>query len=170
LKKIKSFLTKKSTKALSLAEVIMALGIISTVMVASISFMISSLIRVQVSELEDQANSLMIKALEVAKSPTRLNIDAAQISTIAPMYFSLNEFNQLISQSQEEIGTCNNINVYNSTTLLDETFRRFPVCLQVIFIPLQDAAARYEVRSKAIFINGEEVREVSLIGYRYDPL
>lgn len=167
-------INKKKKKAATLAEVMIVLGIISTAMVASISVMINSLIRIKINDIEDSANTVMVKALEVAKSPAAIsvseNIDNRTVNV--PIYFLLNTSSQLQLQNNDSINTtCTDNNKYNVKALLPEDITASSqICVQIEIIPRYglENARLYEiiVRSYYTLPNGD-LRANVIKGYRY---
>ncbi|MCA9381298.1 hypothetical protein KC678_03465 [Candidatus Dojkabacteria bacterium] len=168
------FNKNKRKKAATLAEVMIVLGVISTAMVASISIMINSLVRIKINDIEDTANSVMIKALEAAKSPATLSLsqDISAIAVNSSVFFALDESSSLQIQLNDVVNTsCTSQNKYNVSVLLpDDVSSSSEICVQVEIIP------RFGVNSKRIYeiivrsfyvLPSGDVRANVIKGYRY---
>ncbi|MCA9386655.1 type II secretion system protein [Candidatus Dojkabacteria bacterium] len=165
---------QKRKKAATLAEVMIVLGVISTAMVASISIMINSLVRIKVNDIEDSANSVMIKALEAAKSPATISLsqDISAVAVNSSVFFSLDETARLQYEINDTVNTsCTSQNKYNVKTLLpDDVSSNSEICVQIEIIPRLGVNSKriYEivVRSFYVLPNGD-VRANVIKGYRY---
>lgn len=153
------------------------LGIISTVMVASVSVMIRSLVRIKINDVEDAANSVMIKALEIAKSPAILNIsrDISNRPIDSSTYLSLGSEGILnVQDGDSQMNECNEGSEYNVQSLLPEDITNSSViCVQVEIVPkrIPNGDRIYEVTSRTLYIiPGDEVRTNAIKGYRYGGL
>lgn len=169
-------------KAASLTEVMIVLGVISTVMVASVTIMINSMVRIRINEIEDAANSAMILALEITKSPAnvRYNVDVDDSGLFPydiPQYFSISNLegnNMLIYRPGHGVMTaCNGtlLDRYDVSFLLPEDISQNSViCIQVEVTPRRgiNDTRIYEIVVRAIYeIPGGEVRSNVIQGFRY---
>ncbi len=166
---------RKKKKAASLAEVMIVLGILSTVLVASVSVLVNSMLRISINDLEDAANTIMIQALEISKSPvdvlvSDLSIQEAGFETT--QNFSLDitdEGNVLQRQSEGALTECTPNSVYNINSQVRDIQTKSNICLQVRITPLEglDGIRVYRLESEVVFRTPKETRSNSIIGFRY---
>lgn len=64
----------KKLKALGLFEIIIALGVISTTIIISMSAIISTTEGIRRNDIEETANFILVKAIEIARSPTPITL------------------------------------------------------------------------------------------------
>jgi len=128
----------KTKNATSLVEVMVVLAIISVAIVAAISLVVKANTVIKSNEIEDQANSKLIEALEAVKAYDKVIIDnnAWVNSTGVPAYFSLskpaNSATAILTYNFTEVSqlspqTCQQ--PYLVTGL------NFKMCLQVQVVP-----------------------------------
>lgn len=66
---------RKRLKALGLFEIIIALGVISTTIIISMSAIISTTEGMRRNDIEETANFILVKAIEIARSPSPITLD-----------------------------------------------------------------------------------------------
>lgn len=157
----------KTKKGVSLVEVMIVLGIVSTTLVASVSIIAKSLIEVRVNEIEDSVNTALIQTMEIVKSPQDIAVtgDPRLTSYGSANYFKLNtngNSNVLVydAANQTEISNCDANSYYGSEYLITSGIESFNLCLQVIVTPINNnGSIYYNIEAKAIFDlpSGEEV-------------
>ncbi len=177
----------KKLKATSLTEVMIVLGVISTALVASISVLASSIARIKANEIEDSANSFMLQAVELSKSPSPLVLSNGSLNTItqsgsgSQFYFSLAEDSRnnkyLKQETRVDLTECTATSPYNITRLLDQSTASAQVCLRVKITPRTSVPGAvgsrnqkrfYEIESKVVFVLPQETRSNTILGYRYN--
>ncbi len=168
---------RKTKKAASLAEVMIVLGVVSTAMVASISVMVNSLVRIRVNDIEDSSNTVLIQALEIAKSPTGLIIstDISQRPVNNSIYLSLENNDRLsVRAGSGPLISCSETSIYNVNDLLpDDVSASSQVCVQIEIIPRTGINGRriYEIIARSSYIiPGGDVRANVIKGYRYSDV
>ncbi len=173
---------KLKKKASSLAEVMIVLGIISTAMVASISIMVNSLIRIRVNDIEDSANTILIQALEIAKSPTQLRVNA-DLSTIpydSSVFLALGDNDRLQIQRGHSVQgnlinpDCNTSSVYNVNDLLPEDVSASSqICIQLEVTRRRGINDNdvYEITARSKYVvPGGDIRSNVITGFRYSEI
>jgi competence protein ComGC len=164
----------KSKKAASLTEVMIVLGIISTTLVTSVNILISSLIKFQINEIEDTANTIMLEALEIAKSPSSILVSENVTSTNTEQYYSLlkEDGRNILAKEFDELGSrCSKDSIYFLDQIITDTSRELVICLQIKITPNIGLTNKqfYEVESKIIYnLPGQRVGSNTIKGYRYE--
>lgn len=64
----------KKLKALGLFEIIIALGVVSTTIIISMSAIISTTEGIRRNDIEETANFVLVKAIEIARSPSPITL------------------------------------------------------------------------------------------------
>ncbi len=161
-------------KGNSLVEVLIVLGIISTALVASVSVIVNSLIKVRVNEIEDSANSLLIQSMEIAKTPNTVVVNDGAInnnSVGTAYYFTLQNASnqntlQRVTSSTTLINSCPANSPYNANNFLG-TNVDYNICIQLQII--YRGNEQYEINSRVVYdINGR-VSLNTIQGFRYTP-
>lgn len=153
------FRLTKTKKGVSLIEVMIVLGIVSTALVASISIIARSLIEVRINEIEDSVNTSLIQTMEIIKSPQDISVagNPRLTSYGTPNYFKLNTTgNENVitydGANQGEIQTCDSNSFYASEYLISSGIDSFNLCLQVIITPINNnGVIYYNIEAKAIY-------------------
>jgi len=177
---------KKKKKALSLAEVLIVLGVISSALVVAVSFLVESIITLRVNETEDTVNFLMLTGVELARTSSELNIsdDQGFFNGGSTNYFYINDadpsdatdFELVIDPIGSEITTCGaaQSNYYVSNFYIENLANLDNFCMQIIFEPSETAGdlTAYPVRVKTIYqVSGEEEFRIKNIrGYKYGAI
>jgi hypothetical protein len=162
----------KNLPATSLVEVLVVLAIVASTMVAATQLSVRALIDIKQNEIEDYANSVMLKALEVAKSPSDINVThLVTAGNYTGSYSSslLNGKPVLYQQSPTIVGmgTCTSGSVYY-TPLTGVTGVTPPLaCLQVQIQPKTGLnSTYYEITSTISFQLSDQMVTKTIVGYR----
>ncbi|MFQ5492621.1 MAG: hypothetical protein ACE5DX_00460 [Candidatus Dojkabacteria bacterium] len=166
---------KHKLKAFGLAEIIVALGIFGTAMIATVAIAVASLRTVKDNELADIANSVMIRSMEYMKSPAvvpdLLNLPAATNDV-----HSFKIMNDIDSQNTEEGIVMGNVTSTGGIQPLDDcgqasafkvNFVDLPnlvLCNQVLINENKDGT--FEIRSIIVFGTSKGLQSSELIGFR----
>jgi len=79
-------------KASSLIEVIIVLAIVSFTIIASMALVAKTRLEIKNNELQDNANEVLLKALEALKSPSKVVlVNSPALTGAGPYYFALKE-------------------------------------------------------------------------------
>jgi hypothetical protein len=139
--------------------------------------MIRSLIRIKINDVEDAANSVMIEALEIAKSPSSLNIsrDISNRPIDSVTYLSLGSSGVLnVEDGDSQLNQCSENSEYSVESLLpDDIASSSVICVQVEIVPrrIPNGDRIYEVTARTLYIvPGDEIRANAIKGYRYGDL
>lgn len=165
---------KGRKKGTSLAEVLIILAIISTTVIASTTLVVQSLATIRNNETEDTANGLMVKALEIAKSPAQVYVtDTSFVNAVTgqPYFFSIQNQNDqyLLRRESSDISTCQVNSPYAVDLYPDGSEVSFLACLVVGITRLQSLNQTiYEINSKVIYNLEGETRITNVTGYRKD--
>lgn len=182
----KEFFIKKRLKATSLVEVLVVLAVISLTIVFSVSLVAKARVVVKNNEIQDQANGLMIKALEIFKSPSDIFIpaEAGLTNTAASYSFSFDKNSSVVNpdvpavepnsggttllyqQSDGPITICD----ANTNPVYRLDRFSFPFCEQILISPKQDVLVNqtyYEIIVNVVYeLNNKQVQD-SIKTYRY---
>lgn len=168
-------LNKKFKKGASLIEVLIVLGVISTVFVAAMTLLSSSIIQVIANEIEDAANLTLVQGIEIIKSPTEVII--SEQPTTVDSYYALvknsaggsNEYN-LVKQTDGVLTDCSPQSPYIISNSLELGFSELEVCLQAQIkqVRVQNNKPVYEIITRIFYYINGTLRGNYLKGYRYD--
>ena len=162
-------------RGFGLMEVLIVLAIVAATMVAAMQVSIQSLRVIKQNEIGDYANSVMVKALEVAKSPSDVQVSGtAQITNFQGSY-----------QLQTQVGSpsvlwkvsdsvvpmtannCSNTSPYYTDISAVSNIGNPVVCLQLIIRNISGLTGNaYEITSYLIYDIQDQQVERSIIGYR----
>lgn len=162
-------------KAFGLVEIIVAIAIFGTAMIATIALAIGSLRTVQDNELADTANSVMIGTMEYMKSPAvvpiLVNLPTGQREfafrvegDIDPANCIRQDCNLTLVQTtnRSEITACDESSEYRVNL---QELPNFVMCNQILVT--QQSPGVFEMRSIVIFFSSKEGQQrTELIGYR----
>lgn len=166
----KEYNNQQSRNAFGLVEIIVAIAIFATAMIATVSLAIGSLRTVKDNELADTANAVMVGSMEYMKSPAAVPVlnqltagrrefafsVSSEIDTENPNLTTLRQMDQA-----DVINTCSDSSEYR-VVLRD--FPDFLVCNQIL---LQQAAGNsFEIRSIVYYQTSKGISRNELIGYR----
>lgn len=174
--------SKLLKKGSSLIEVIIVLAIVSFTIIASMALVARTRLEIRNNEIQDNANGVLLKALEALKTPAKVVINGnPSLSGANAYYFSLKEdtAGRYILQYQApgsfkslpgESGTFD----FNDVCTTDNPFYvsdgSFTYCQQVTITPiLRPGVIRelYEVGTRIIYTTSNENKSESLTSYRY---
>jgi len=163
-------------KAFGLVEIIVALAIFGTAMIATIAIAIGSLRTVQDNELADTANSVMIGSMEYMKSP-------AVVPVLNGLPSGQREFAFRVEGDVDPascFGSECNLNIVRTNTVSEitecdegseyrvrlEELPNFLMCNQILVT--QERPGVFELRSIVVFFssNRSGTQRTELIGYR----
>lgn len=156
-------------------EVLIVLAIVAATMVAAMQVSIQSLRVIKQNEIGDYANSVMIKALEVAKSPANVQVSSsAQVTNFqgsyqlqaqgasAPVLWKISD-----SMVPITANSCSNSSPYYTDISAINTVGNPVVCLQLIIRNISGlTGSAYEITSHLIYTIQDQQVERSIIGYR----
>ncbi|MFW5702460.1 MAG: type II secretion system protein [Candidatus Dojkabacteria bacterium] len=172
----------KKTNAFGLLEVLIAIAISAVVMVGALVISSKSIQSVRENELRDLSSSVLVRSLEVARSPLNYNFSELLGDRQAPVAFALDQDAAGSLVLQEQVGDAtpiaNNcpdryrVNFLErddlDTFVTPEFAAAYELCNQVIITPLpqQGVTRSFEVRSIVTYnIFGDYLTE-ELITYR----
>lgn len=142
---------KTKFKALGLFEIIIALGIISTTIIISISSLLGTAEGIRQNEINESSNFILLKSIELARSPAEVTVvgeiglfDYYAIENIEGQSFRLRGFNQTNN-------TCNQESIFLTSNIL-ENQSNHPICLRISIIRIMDS-----ISNKEIYIFNSEV-------------
>jgi type II secretory pathway pseudopilin PulG len=124
-----SIVKGKSLKAVSLVEVLVVLAIVAATMVSAMRLSVTSLAQIKSNEIIDYATGIMLKAIEVAKSPNTVKIlGEGTITEYDGSYSLQNSGNDVALYQQsdfvEPITTCDRGSLYYLNVDLGEHLLR----------------------------------------------
>lgn len=164
----------KKKRATSLAEVMIILAIISTTVVASTTLVVKSLATIKNNEIEDTANGVMIKALEIAKSPADVYVSDTSFVNAASgqvYFFSIQNQNNQYTLRRESgtASTCDSQGPFKTNLFTQTTTQNINICLVIEITPQTTLNQRiYEIAAKVVYqLEGETIIN-SVTGYRKD--
>lgn len=166
---------KKFKPAASLIEVLIVLGVISTVIVSAMSLLTSAMVRVINNEIEDAANLFIVQGMEFMKSPTQVKVSAQPTTTSS--YYALvknatagNNTYTLVRQTGGVMTDCPAGSVYAISDLQSLGYGEVRLCLQAEIkqTRLQDNKPVYEITTRIFYYVNGQLRGNYLKGYRYD--
>jgi hypothetical protein len=168
-------LNRKFKKGASLIEVLIVLGVISTVFVSAMTLLSSSIIQVVGNEIEDAANLTLVQGIEIIKSPTEV-IVSEQPTTVDSYYAlvknpaSASYVYNLVKQTGGVMTDCSTQSPYIISNLLDLGYGEVEVCLQAQIrqVRVQDNKPVYEIVTRIFYYVNGTLRGNYLKGYRYD--
>jgi prepilin-type N-terminal cleavage/methylation domain-containing protein len=177
----KRFITKGlKTKAFGLLEVLISIAISAIVMVGAVAVSSKSIKLVRQNELQDLSNGILLRSLEVARSPVNFDLNS-QISGSAPAYFVLvKEFDpesgedrlalQKVSGGSGEINKCQSgeyrvdiLDLSEDLGFVDDDFAEaYTICNQIeIEEKSKDSIRRtFQIRSILVYnLFGQDVKK-----------
>ncbi len=165
---------QKKKKATSLAEVLIILAIISTTVIASTTLVVKALATIKNNEIEDTANGVMVKALEIAKSPADIYVsDTSLVNTVNGQvyFFSIqNQNNQYtLRRESSTANSCDSQSPYITDLTQGSQAQNINVCLVIEITPQNTLdQSIYAITSKIVYqLEGETIIN-SVTGYRKD--
>lgn len=168
-------LNRKFKKGASLIEVLIVLGVISTVFVSAMTLLSSSIIQVIGNEIEDAANLTLVQGIEIIKSPTEVIV--SDQPTTVDSYYALvknsaggtSQYN-LVKQTNGVLTDCSAQSPYIISNLLELGYSEIEVCLQAQIkqVRVQDNKPVYEIVTRIFYYVNGTLRGNYLKGYRYD--
>ncbi len=165
-------LNYKNLAATSLVEVLVVLAIVASTMIAATQLSVRALIDIKQNELLDYANSVMLKALEVAKSPADVNVTHLAVagSYTGSYSSSLLSGKPVLYQQSPTIvamGSCSTSSVYY-TPLTGVTGITPPLaCMQVQIQPKTGLnSTYYEITVTITYRLSDQTVTDSIVGYR----
>ncbi len=162
---------KKRLKAASLMEVMVVLGIVSFTIVSSMSLVAKVSTTVKSNEIQDQANSLILKALEVFKNTKDVFVsqDVLTSATGGTYYFALKEGSTGAFLQYDPTGDAQSLNNCDANNVYFVANLNFGPCLQVAITPINSVTGGkyYNVEVFIKYsISGKDITD-SLKTYRY---
>ncbi len=170
-------------KASSLIEVIIVLAIVSFTIIASMALVAKTRLEIKNNELQDNANEVLLKALEALKSPSKVVlVNSPALTGAGPYYFALKE-----DQSGNYVLNYQYPGQFTSLPKTDNTFdfsqicrdtnvfyltngQNFTYCQQVEISPiLRPGVTRelYKVSTTIIYQTSNEAKSETILSYRY---
>lgn len=176
-----NFQNKAKLKGFSLLEVLIMLTIVSFTMIAAMAVVAKANISVKNNEKLDVVNNLMIKSIELLKTPSNVYLSAngynLVINNSSDYYFALKEtgtskyLEYNINANPSNIGTCNSSNFYYYPIVVNGSTQNYEICMQIrIRRTLNPVTNRnYYVTQTTVKynLNGTDLTD-SLITYRYE--
>lgn len=170
-----SKLIRNKNLAFGLIEVLIVLAIVATTMLAATQITLNGMRAIKLDEIVDFANGIMVQGLEIAKSPTTVEV---VVSTVPANYNGSYRLQtnadgssvlRLIDSSQTPItlAQCTSasnyfIRIENATGVQNPQ-----VCLQMIVTQRQSLGLNYyEVRSRLVYNVGGQTVERDIYSYR----
>lgn len=156
--------------AAGLVEVLIVLGIVAVIMVIIGTLTVQSYLRIKDNEMLDYANGIMIRALEITKTPSEILVhdpsgfigyDGSYTIDLGAVPRALRRQSLL----SNPITSCNTDSVY-----LIDVSNEFPgisvptICLQLII--QSEGDSRYIVEVNMIYKSSNQEITNSLLGYR----
>ncbi len=167
-----SIVKGKSLKAVSLVEVLVVLAIVAATMVSAMRLSVTSLAQIKSNEIIDYATGIMLKAIEVAKSPNTVKIlGEGTITEYDGSYSLQNSGNDVALYQQsdfvEPITTCDRGSLYYLNVDLGGASAPPVVCMQLNIQQKTGLSGQYyELEARMLYIVDAETRTKSVIGYR----
>ncbi len=168
----------KPKKAATLTEVLIVLGIISTTLVASLALIVNSMIKIKQNEIQDTANGVMIKGLELAKSPKNIAISelprnggSTEVNTFYRITSSSVGASVLLEKVEEGTSSlnqgCTSTSPYNIKTspVLSQLNAGYDICLQLNIVYL--SSNTYKITSQAVYTFLNRSQTSFITGVRY---
>ncbi|MCA9379036.1 hypothetical protein KC640_01275 [Candidatus Dojkabacteria bacterium] len=161
--------------AFGLMEVMIVLAIVAATMVAAMQVSIQSLRVIKQNEIGDYANSVMVQALELAKSPSNVQVSATgQVTDFQGTYqLQINSAGgAVLWKVGDNVTPITNTGCTNASPYFVDISNINPVgspvvCLQLIVRNISGiSGAAYEITSHLIYTLQNEQIERSIIGYR----
>lgn len=175
---IKNFKFQIFSRASSLIEVLVVMAIIGTTIISAMSLAANSLINVRNNELEQYANTILIKTVEKLKSPTDIRVsgvDLTRSQTGQTYYYKLTETSGVLLLEQDIFqtrlpDTCASGTAYyfQPSTIPEDSFTT-PVCIQVRIKPSVTTQGRrfYEIFSTIVYPIGPDTTVSTMKVFRY---
>lgn len=163
---------RRKTKAFGLLEVVVAIAISGITMIGLVSVSLNALRSIQRNELIDTGSGVMIRSLEIAKSPAEFSINellsgASAASFVLDLDTSTNEFNLVpVGDPSSEIRTCQPGSEFQVTDQLQVQIGN--LCNQVIISrqsALGDFVQTYEVKSIIAVAFDGDVYQDEIVSY-----
>jgi prepilin-type N-terminal cleavage/methylation domain-containing protein len=182
---------KRIKKAFGLLEVLIAIAISSIVLLGAMVVATKSIRFVRTNELQDLSNGVLIKSLEVSRSPVDFDLDSLLGASSGPNYYTLS--NQDVDDGQgntverlrlteqvgefNEITECDTNSVYRVDLLEDQDVEQFAdvnfrnayqICNQIVISEVRTDNVRrvFEIKSIVVYRLFEEDVRSELISYR----
>jgi len=173
----------KYKKAASLIEVIIVLAIVSFTIIASMALVARTRLEIKNNEIQDNANEVLLKALEALKSPSKVVLEnSPSLTGVGPYFFSLKEDqngNYLLKYQYPgqftSLPKTDNTFEFNQICTSSNAFyltngQTFNYCQQVEISPIIRAGVTrelYKVSTTIIYQTSTESKSETLISYRY---
>ncbi len=176
-------LNKKHKKGSSLIEVIIVLAIVSFTIIASMALVARTRLEIKNNEIQDNANEILLKALEALKSPSKVVLTQdPSLTGVGPYYFSLK-----VEQDGTYVLEYKRAGSFTALPKTDGSFdfskictdqnpfhvtdgRSFNYCQMVEISPILKAGISrelYKVSTTIIYQTSNEAKSETLISYRY---
>lgn len=174
-------LYRKILRGFSLLEVLVMLTIVSFTMISAMSIVAKTNISIKNNEQLDVINNLMIKSIELLKSPSDVYLSSNGYTQVtgntSDHYFSLKEsggakyLEYNTNSSPAAIGTCTSNNFYYYPVVINGVSQNYNICLQIrIKRTLNPVTSKYYYVAQTTVrynLNGTETTD-TLITYRYE--
>lgn len=167
-------LHRPSKNAFGLLEVLIVLAIAATTMIAATQIALNGYRAIKVNEILDYANGLMLQALEIAKSPT----DVEVVGVSQPPNFNAS-YRLSANASGKSVMSVVSTNIVNITPTDCSTSSPYfvnvnvpnvnepLVCLQLVVTQRTNfGVIYYEIRSRMVYNLDGQANTQELIGYR----
>lgn len=175
---IQSLLSKqRNIRATGLAETVAALAILSMTMVTSIGITVKSMRLTLRTEIEDRANSIQIRAIELAKSPAEFDVEgtigrgdkvsfSVKFDKSGKIYLEREPGTQELGDSCE-VGS----NYYVDFVAIDPESVD-TICNQIIIKGKIAASGNlvYEIQANTVYKIFDEYYKTSMLGFRHGEI
>lgn len=163
---------KTKLKAIGLFEIIIALGIISTTIIVSISSLLGTAEGMRQNEIGESSNFILLKSIELARSPSEITVigevglaDYYAIENLDGQAFRLRGVNQTNTNCDQE-------SIFLASNILENPSNH-PICLRISITPIIDAISNKEVyifNSEVFYSYKSENISQSASAIRYGPI
>jgi prepilin-type N-terminal cleavage/methylation domain-containing protein len=163
---------KRKLKGVSLVEVLVVLAIVAATMVSAMRLSVTSLAQVKNNEIIDYATGIMLKALEVAKSPNTIKITSeGNLADYDGSYSLQTSGNDVALYRRndyvEQINSCDRDSAYYMSVDLGGAATPPIVCMQLNVQEKTGLSGQYyELEARMVYIIDNETTTKSVIGYR----
>lgn len=166
---------KATTQGFGLIEVLVVLAIVATSMLAATQITFDGLRSIKLDEVVDYVNGSMLQALEIAKSPTSVEV----VGTTAPANFDGSYRLQITPDGKGAmnrvttattpltLANCSSSSPYFVNVQESNAVQNPLVCLQLVVTQKQNLGLNYyEVRSRIVYNLAGLTVEKEIVGYR----
>lgn len=136
----------KTFKALGLFEIIIALGVISTTIIISMSAIISTTEGIRRNDIEETANFILVKAIEIARSPSPITLQG-DLDLFTSYSISKDQNNNFILKGVQIVNeneTCSENNQFYVSDDLNVASLT-PMCLRMNIVDVVDNVSNKDI-------------------------